>query len=164
MFETQRFLNFIVGIFILTEYVSIFTGATTPIYILGLYPMGGYWPAGSGLLPASYMAINDINNNSEILTEYELKLVVADTQVRKIDILLTILFSFSTFPINNCLFYPCFLPCFKVYHIRKCLLGRCSRYWGLKQFSRGHFCSWNVSYGKTAFIKCTRISANLSVT
>ena len=58
-----------------------FNKTTTPVYVLGLYPMEGYWPAGHGLLPASELAIHDINANDEVLGDYELRLVVADTKV-----------------------------------------------------------------------------------
>ena len=53
----------------------------TPIHVLGLYPMSGPWAGGEALYPATQLALQDVNNNDEILTNYELKITFADTKV-----------------------------------------------------------------------------------
>ena len=51
------------------------------IYIGGLFPIKSIgWDAG-GILPAVEMALDDINNRSDILQSYKLNLLWKDTQV-----------------------------------------------------------------------------------
>ena len=54
---------------------------STKIYLLGLFPMSGSWPGGQAVRPAAELAIQDINDNPEILPGYELVLISKDTQV-----------------------------------------------------------------------------------
>ncbi|XP_072039595.1 gamma-aminobutyric acid type B receptor subunit 1-like [Amphiura filiformis] len=55
--------------------------AESPLYLLGLYPMTGTkWPGGEAMLPASQLAVIDINQNSSILADYQLNIIVKDTQ------------------------------------------------------------------------------------
>ena len=55
--------------------------AKSPINLLGLYPMTGDWAGGQAMLPASEMAILDINANASLLADYELRVIVTDTKV-----------------------------------------------------------------------------------
>ncbi len=53
------------------------------LYLLGLYPMGGStWPGGQGMLPASQMALDHINQDPSILPGYRLNIILGDSQVR----------------------------------------------------------------------------------
>lgn len=53
-----------------------------PIYIGGFFPMqDGFWD-GSGILPAAKMAITDVNDKSDILPDYELRMVWNNSKVR----------------------------------------------------------------------------------
>ena len=47
-------------------YLVTISDGTSPIYLLGLYPMTGDWAGGQAMLPASEMAILDINANDSI--------------------------------------------------------------------------------------------------
>ena len=78
---------------ILVLFIARVSLATTPLYLLGLYPMTGtYWPGGQAMLPASQLAVRDINKNASILGDYELKIIVKDTKVRRDGILFLIVF------------------------------------------------------------------------
>lgn len=52
-----------------------------PLYIGGMFSMTGGWD-GSGCLMAAELALEQINNRTDILPDYELKMVWGDTQVR----------------------------------------------------------------------------------
>ena len=56
------------------------TGDRIPLYIGGYFPLGGGWD-GSGNIVAAEMALDHINNNPNILEDYELLMVWNDTQV-----------------------------------------------------------------------------------
>ena len=51
-----------------------------PLFLGGYFTLGGIWD-GSGILPAVEMALNQINERTDILPEYELKMVWNDTRV-----------------------------------------------------------------------------------
>lgn len=52
-----------------------------PIYIGGFFPMkDGFWD-GSGILPAAEMAITDVNDKTDILVDYELRMVWNNSKV-----------------------------------------------------------------------------------
>ena len=53
------------------------------LYLMGLFPMTGPWPAGGALLPAALMAVDHINADPNILQGYRLNLLWNDTQVGK---------------------------------------------------------------------------------
>ncbi|XP_072027769.1 gamma-aminobutyric acid type B receptor subunit 1-like [Amphiura filiformis] len=53
--------------------------AKTPIYILGLYPITGSWPAGETILAASRLAAEHVNQDSRILRDYELVIIPTDS-------------------------------------------------------------------------------------
>ena len=55
--------------------------AKDKLHILGLYPFTGSWPAGDIILAASRLAVEQINQNSSLLTDYELMLEAADSAV-----------------------------------------------------------------------------------
>ena len=52
------------------------------VYVLALLPMTGtVWPGGKAILMVANMALEFINNRSDILEGYNLKLIVTDTKV-----------------------------------------------------------------------------------
>ena len=52
------------------------------LYLLGLFPIGGdVWPAGEALLLAIHMALEQVNNRTDILPGYRLNLIYRDTMV-----------------------------------------------------------------------------------
>lgn len=53
----------------------------TPLYILGLYPFSGDWAGGQGQFPATQLGFDCVNNNEQILPDYEFKLVARNTLV-----------------------------------------------------------------------------------
>lgn len=59
------------------------TSNKTPLYITGLQPLTNSWIDQYGKLTkfAGLMAIRDINQRSDILNDYELRLDVRNTQV-----------------------------------------------------------------------------------
>lgn len=59
--------------------------AKEKLYIGGLFGIDtsrGGWNS-AGIIPAVQMAIDEINNNSEILKDYHLELLIKDSQVGK---------------------------------------------------------------------------------
>ena len=44
--------------------------------------MSGSWAGGQGCLPAVEMALEDVNNNSEILADFYLNMEAKDSKVR----------------------------------------------------------------------------------
>ena len=57
----------------------------TKLYIGGIFPnSGGTWDGGKGCLPAAQMALEDVNNRTDILPGYELKMIWNDSQVCQI--------------------------------------------------------------------------------
>ena len=53
----------------------------TKLYLLGLYPNSGPWAGGQTALPATQLAVTDINQNPDILPGYEIVVKPRDTQV-----------------------------------------------------------------------------------
>ena len=59
------------------------TDEVKDLYLLGLLPLGGRtWPVGDALKVAIDMALEAVNNRTDILDGYRLHLVVGDTQVK----------------------------------------------------------------------------------
>ena len=53
------------------------------VYLMGLIPFGGdVWPAGEAIMAAINMALEQINNRTDVLSGYRLNLIVDDTQVK----------------------------------------------------------------------------------
>lgn len=52
------------------------------LYIGALFPMSGGWPGGQACLPAAQMALELVNNRTDILPDYELELIYYDSMVR----------------------------------------------------------------------------------
>ncbi|XP_072015076.1 gamma-aminobutyric acid type B receptor subunit 1-like [Amphiura filiformis] len=74
-------LSILCGTFLLSCLIPYSSCSKTPIYILGLYPMtGDTWPGGVSLYPASQLAVEHVNNNPDILQDYQLRIALADTQ------------------------------------------------------------------------------------
>ena len=49
---------------------------------MGLLPFGGTnWPGGDALMVAAEMALEQINNRTDILAEYKLNIIKEDDQV-----------------------------------------------------------------------------------
>lgn len=51
------------------------------LYIGALFPMSGGWPGGQACLPAAQMALDLVNNRTDILPDYELELIYYDSMV-----------------------------------------------------------------------------------
>ena len=52
------------------------------LYIGGIFPnSGGTWDGGKGCLPAALMALEDVNNRTDMLPGYELKMFHNDSMV-----------------------------------------------------------------------------------
>ena len=51
------------------------------LYIGGFYPIDNVGWNGSGLIPATQMAIDDINSRSDILPNHRLNLIIGNTKV-----------------------------------------------------------------------------------
>lgn len=51
------------------------------LYIGALFPMSGGWPGGQACLPAAQMALDLVNNRTDILPDYELELIHYDSMV-----------------------------------------------------------------------------------
>lgn len=51
------------------------------LYIGALFPMSGGWPGGQACLPSAQMALDLVNNRSDILPDYELELIHYDSMV-----------------------------------------------------------------------------------
>lgn len=54
--------------------------ARIPLYIGGMFSLSGGWD-GSGCLVSAELALDQINNRSDILPDYELKMIWNDTKV-----------------------------------------------------------------------------------
>ncbi|XP_072030704.1 gamma-aminobutyric acid type B receptor subunit 1-like [Amphiura filiformis] len=55
------------------------SSARKPLYLGGYFTLGGIWD-GSGILPAVEMALDHINDRTDVLAEYELRMIWNDTQ------------------------------------------------------------------------------------
>ena len=51
------------------------------LYIGALFPMSGGWPGGQACLPSAQMALDLVNNRTDILPDYELELIHYDSMV-----------------------------------------------------------------------------------
>ena len=51
------------------------------LHVIGLSPVTGAWHGGAGILPASLMGVDYINNDPSVLPGYKLRLWYNDTQV-----------------------------------------------------------------------------------
>uniref|UniRef100_A0AAZ3NT17 G-protein coupled receptors family 3 profile domain-containing protein n=1 Tax=Oncorhynchus tshawytscha TaxID=74940 RepID=A0AAZ3NT17_ONCTS len=49
------------------------------LYIGALFPMSGGWPGGQACLPSAQMALDLVNNRTDILPDYELELIYYDS-------------------------------------------------------------------------------------
>ena len=54
----------------------------TKLHLLGLFPMTGPWAGGQAVLPATRLAVQDVNANPNVLPGYEIILIHKDTSVR----------------------------------------------------------------------------------
>ncbi|XP_074470409.1 gamma-aminobutyric acid type B receptor subunit 1 isoform X1 [Sebastes fasciatus] len=54
-------------------------GKKKKLYIGALFPMSGGWPGGQACLPAAQMALDLVNERSDILPDYELELIHYDS-------------------------------------------------------------------------------------
>uniref|UniRef100_A0A8C2F4C2 Gamma-aminobutyric acid (GABA) B receptor, 1a n=1 Tax=Cyprinus carpio TaxID=7962 RepID=A0A8C2F4C2_CYPCA len=55
------------------------TNTNKKLYIGALFPMSGGWPGGQACLPAAQMALDLVNNRTDILPDYELELIHYDS-------------------------------------------------------------------------------------
>ena len=74
-------ITMVVRIVLLVIGFTSVSHAKTPIYVLGLYPISGSWPAGEAILAASRLAAEHVNQDSRILHDYELIIIPADAAV-----------------------------------------------------------------------------------
>ena len=83
MFVTWKTNNYIlISLLILAKQCICISEEPKDVFIMGLLPMGGTgWPAGGALLLAANMALEHINNRTDVLNGYNLKLIVGDSQV-----------------------------------------------------------------------------------
>ncbi len=51
------------------------------LHIGGIFPMIGGWPGGQACLPSAIMALNEVNLNTNILSNYRLKLTWYNSEV-----------------------------------------------------------------------------------
>ena len=51
------------------------------LHIGGIFPMIGGWPGGQACLPSAIMALNEVNLNTNILSNYKLKLTWYNSEV-----------------------------------------------------------------------------------
>ena len=51
------------------------------LYIGGIFPMTGGWAGGKGCRPAVDMALEDVNNRTDILPGFKLEMVANDSRV-----------------------------------------------------------------------------------
>lgn len=56
------------------------------LYIGGFFPIDNVGWNGSGLIPATEMAIDDINSRTDVLPNYRLNLVIGNTKVSLSDL------------------------------------------------------------------------------
>ena len=76
----------LIGILLLVKPYTCISEEAKDVYIMGLLPMGGTaWPAGEALLLAANMALEHINNSTDVLNGYNLRLIVEDTKVSECD-------------------------------------------------------------------------------
>ena len=61
--------------------------AKIPLYVGGLWPMTGPgWRGGAEALPAIELAVEVLNNSTDILPNHEIKLIWNDTRVSSVDL------------------------------------------------------------------------------
>lgn len=66
------------------------------LYFGGIFPMrGGTWDGGQGCLPATMLGLDDVNNRTDILPGYNLRMLWNDSMVSASKIFLNLFFSFS---------------------------------------------------------------------
>ena len=57
-------------------------GSVKDLYFGGTFPMrGGTWDGGQGCLPATILGLEDVNNRTDILPGYRLKMLWNDSMV-----------------------------------------------------------------------------------
>uniref|UniRef100_A0A3B1KJS9 Gamma-aminobutyric acid type B receptor subunit 1 n=1 Tax=Astyanax mexicanus TaxID=7994 RepID=A0A3B1KJS9_ASTMX len=61
------------------HYLPFFHSRVPKLYIGALFPMSGGWPGGQACLPSAQMALDLVNNRSDILPDYELELIHYDS-------------------------------------------------------------------------------------
>ena len=59
------------------------SGKRQTLYIGGIFPMTGGWAGGKGCRPAVDMALEDVNNRTDILPGYVLEMVANDSEVSR---------------------------------------------------------------------------------
>ncbi|GFN86783.1 gamma-aminobutyric acid type b receptor subunit 1 [Plakobranchus ocellatus] len=77
----SKFLHILISLVISCDCENS-SDVKTPLYVGGLWPMTGPgWRGGLEALPAIELAVEVLNNNTEILPGHEVKLIWNDTQV-----------------------------------------------------------------------------------
>jgi len=54
---------------------------TRTLYIGGIFPMSGAWAGGRGCRPAVDIALEDINNRTDLLSNFKLQMLANDSRV-----------------------------------------------------------------------------------
>uniref|UniRef100_A0A667X6R7 Gamma-aminobutyric acid (GABA) B receptor, 1a n=1 Tax=Myripristis murdjan TaxID=586833 RepID=A0A667X6R7_9TELE len=63
----------------MTQHSRCCKSSLKKLYIGALFPMSGGWPGGQACLPSAQMALDLVNNRSDILPDYELELIHYDS-------------------------------------------------------------------------------------
>ncbi|ESP00240.1 hypothetical protein LOTGIDRAFT_141127 [Lottia gigantea] len=61
-------------------FLQVYSLKDKKLSIGGIFPMNGSWAGGQACLPAVLMALQDVNNRSDILRDYELEMSFDDSQ------------------------------------------------------------------------------------
>ena len=68
-----------IGIALIAQMVISLKNKT--LTVGGIFPMSGSWAGGQACLPAVLMALEDVNNRTDILPDYHLEMEYNDSQV-----------------------------------------------------------------------------------
>ena len=81
-FVLSMFTTVLLVMCLLTYHAGNCEDGTKDLYLMGLIPFGGNtWPAGEALQLAMDMALEQVNNRTDLLWGYRLNLMVEDTRV-----------------------------------------------------------------------------------
>lgn len=71
----------LIGLLFLLLFLPRASAGKKKLYIGALFPMSGGWPGGQACMPSAQMALDLVNNRSDILPDYELELIHYDSMV-----------------------------------------------------------------------------------
>ena len=86
--KEELFVRVLTSLLVLQAQILVLVSGNTTVsasekdlYILGLFPVSGFWPAGKALVPAAQLVLELINKDPHILSGYQLKMLWDDTKV-----------------------------------------------------------------------------------